>query len=140
MRMSSPGVWDTMSIMPVSCTITERMFSGHHEALTISPSGALASVWALLASETTSDAAHALHGTPPRPELQRMLPLLQPRVLAQPFATCSWRASERRARRHLEERAREYSITDLQPLFTSAAFLQEGFQVDSQRQAVTFPR
>ena len=49
-------------------------------------------------------------------------------------------AARRRACRHLEERAREYNITDLQPLFTSAAFLQEGFQVDSQRQAITFPR
>ncbi len=42
--------------------------------------------------------------------------------------------------RSLEERAREYSISDLQPLFASAAFANAGFAVDAERQLITLPR
>lgn len=43
-------------------------------------------------------------------------------------------------RRSLEERAREYNITDLQGLYTSPAFRSAGFSLDQQRQAITLPR
>ncbi len=42
--------------------------------------------------------------------------------------------------RSLEERAREYNITDLQALYTSQAFRSAGFSLDEQRQIITLPR
>lgn len=42
--------------------------------------------------------------------------------------------------RTLEERAREYNITDLAALYNSNAFVNAGFQVDTQRQVITLPR
>ena len=42
--------------------------------------------------------------------------------------------------RSLEERAREYNISDLQSLYTSAAFRDAGFSLDQQRQLITLPR
>ncbi|CAK0754965.1 hypothetical protein CVIRNUC_002337 [Coccomyxa viridis] len=40
----------------------------------------------------------------------------------------------------LEERAREYNITDLQSLYNSPAFRDAGFSLDQQRQLITLPR
>ena len=42
--------------------------------------------------------------------------------------------------RSLEERAREYNITDLQSLYNSPAFRDAGFSLDQQRQLITLPR
>ena len=42
--------------------------------------------------------------------------------------------------RSLEERAREYNITDLQGLYNSQSFRSAGFSLDQQRQIITLPR
>ncbi len=42
--------------------------------------------------------------------------------------------------RSLEERAREYNITDLQGLYNSQAFRSAGFSLDQQHQIITLPR